>query len=131
MNFKDLNVKQLRALCKDYNIPVNGAKNRKELLNQILIRRQWFKPLLPDELYAKIFLISDYKNILMIRLCCKKFNRIIDNAFWETKIKIDFPNAEIWFDHIMNKRFKYLKLMREENEESDSCDSYGDPQYCW
>ena len=38
INFKLLNINQLKALYKQYNIPLNGAKNKKDLLNGIMIR---------------------------------------------------------------------------------------------
>ena len=124
MNFKDLTAQQLRTICKDYKIPLNGAKNKKQLLHLVLSRRQMFKPELPNELYAMIFIISEYNDLMTIRSCCRKFNNIINNDFWMAKIKLDYPLG-IWIDCFKSSRFAYLELMEEKKEKLESYDVPG------
>ena len=54
-HLKSLNATQLQKLCKQHKIPVNGAKNKKELLGRILVRKQMFKPELPNEILNRFF----------------------------------------------------------------------------
>ena len=106
---KSLNAAQLREICRQHKIPVNGAKNKKELLGRILVRRQMFKPELPNEMYEQIFLFCLYRDVLSFRSCCKDFYDIIDNKFWQRKIKAEFK-----VDHeTEDARIKYIELIKD------------------
>jgi len=129
---KSLNIKQLQALCKQYRIPINGAKNKKELLGRILVRRQMFKCELPNDIYRQIFIFCAYCDILSFRLCCKTFCNMINDEFWEEKIKLDFKldNVKLTnqplksksyfvdgnFDYIHDSRLKYVKLITQKRD---------------
>ena len=44
---------------------------------------------IPDEILFKIFLYIDFRKINNIKLCCKRFNKIIDDLWWKKKCEID------------------------------------------
>ena len=88
--FKTLSLPQLRQLCKKYNMPLNGAKNKKDILHQIQIRIQSFKPSLPLEIYRLIILHAPYESIPIIRSTCRYFNNTINDQFWKEKSWMDF-----------------------------------------
>jgi hypothetical protein len=92
-----MNVEQLRDLCRYYKIPLNGAKNKKELQGRILERIQMFKPELPADIYINAFpfLSLSYRTLSNLRLCCKLFYNIINDEFWEKKIKIDLGITDV------------------------------------
>lgn len=79
VDFKSLNIDQLRSICKEYKIPVQGAKNKKDLLNIIMIRKQLFKPQLPAEIYKNIILYSTFEDVYTFKCTCKLFYKIIDD----------------------------------------------------
>lgn len=110
---KSLNATQLREICKQYKIPISGAKNKKELLGRILVRRQMFKPELPNEIFEKIFLFCLYKDIISFKLCCKDFLEMIDDKFWQKKIKLEFG---VDIDKSKEARIKYIELVKEARE---------------
>lgn len=100
---RSLNADELRILCRQNQIPLNGAKNKKELLGRFFERRQMFKPTLPYEVYKSIFIYCFYHDLLNLRLCNKLFYRIIDDKFWQEKIKIEFNRNGC-------SRLKYVEL---------------------
>lgn len=109
---KSLNAAQLRDICKQHKIPVSGAKNKKELLGRILVRKQMFKSELPNEVFEQIFLVCLYHDIISFKLCCKNFLEMIDNKFWQKKIKIEF---KVDYE-LENSRIEYIELVKEAND---------------
>lgn len=128
MDFKKLNTTHLKQICKDYNIPINGVRNRKELLHQIFILKQIFKPKLPKEIYSEILLHIQHNDLLACKIVCKKFNEIINDDFWNKKLLLDFGvvNSVLKYtplhvalyetkmdDEIKDIRIKYVKISTE------------------
>lgn len=111
-SIKSLNSSQLRKICKQYKIPINGAKNKKVLLGRILIRKQMFKPDLPNEIFEQIFLYSLYYDVLNFKASCKSFYDMIDDNFWQKKIKIEF-NIDY---KLSDSKYEYLRLIKKTDD---------------
>ena len=125
INFNLLNINQLKSLYKEYKIPLNGAKNKKELLHGLLIRKQMFKPTLPVEIYKQILLYADYQDLFKLKLTCQGFNKIINNDFWKEKLILDYGDIlyeDHYFDQytqlISKKKIKDFSIIGIESSDS-------------
>lgn len=92
IDFKQLNVNQLRSICKEYKIPLNGAKNKKELLHLVMARKQIFKPRLPLEIDKLILLNATLETIFAFKCACQYVT--IDNSFWKEKLYVEFNDVK-------------------------------------